>query len=480
MIKKYLKQIFKFSISVIVAMSAIGAHCTDFSKQFEHQKRDVDEGFRWRSNLNLTIYGKNIASKNRKFNRLVEYDPEKKIFNNDNDYDDYIYKQKKDRHTDILHFIDENSIHKHLNIITQEIKNRCNASNVAVAAITLITEKQDKELEAFSRPIKINNKFSVAINSNSIKAFEDEPALKLFSLYYSSEDVTKSSEPLYFPKKIKGECLKFESNIEEPKGFVSFHAKGNQYTCAEGQIIAKLFGSKNLIKANVEDILKECNISKNNIKLVVLHIHTYMDPCARCTRLLAGVSRKFLCNQDLQLEHFGSTSELFIEVSGNENYGHSVNSGKDSISHQQMIAILDKNWHTFHEKKCAEGTEKWPEQLIAIGVHKAICKTCLGNNPIDIPLNISSKVNKLGIPFGDGYISHGNWSFTANFPPYIVFARINKEGEIIVPFSEKNDKVGLINFIKNLYENEKNSNRVKIIQQKTQELFLNAPVVDVR
>lgn len=98
----------------------------------------------------------------------------------------------------------------------------------------------------------------------------------------------------------------------------------------------------------------------DNIVLVTSHIHTTWDPCAKCSRLLAGVSKQMNspeCNQTKQLREFLNTyfpkkgnpqgrliahlrdgkARFLVEVSSHEHYTINAASDNPQCSHAECV-----------------------------------------------------------------------------------------------------------------------------------------------
>lgn len=148
-----------------------------------------------------------------------------------------------------------------------------------------------------------------------------------------------------------------------------FGANLEAYSCTEGQLINKIF-SGNLLPRSVTKLVNKARESLgglpaatvyNNIVLVTLHIHTTWDPCAKCSRLLAGISKQINspeADQILQLRTFLNTqfpdgggnpqrnlvtrlrdghARFFIEVSSNEHYTINADGDNPECSHTECV-----------------------------------------------------------------------------------------------------------------------------------------------
>ena len=186
----------------------------------------------------------------------------------------------------------------------------------------------------------------------------------------------------------------------------------NKYSCSEGQIIAKIKRNNfELAKRIIAELLgtarqQHGNINYNNIKLVILHVGTTMDPCAICTRCLVGVSKcinenidNFLRSTNHGIPGFMHNAKFLIEVSSNDHY---------------PTSNLQDNFAAFGCGNCSH-TE------------------CAGHDggeaiPINISLNFPS-VGELAIPYGR--IPQNNWTLNRAFPPYVVFGRIDNNYNVV-------------------------------------------------
>jgi hypothetical protein len=213
--------------------------------------------------------------------------------------------------------------------------------------------------------------------------------------------------------------------------------------CTEKQIIAKLFapgvpgiaGGLGLFRHIIDNLLGTANglgetapITYANIKAVILHIHTTKDPCARCTRLFAGVSRQMNMQpnvaQVVQKQTAGMTAFLLAEfpmLAGPLGTPHNLITNLSNGNARFLVEVSSNSHYGVSECNHAEcsGNDGNAAQVKVI--------TC-GNGIINFN---APAANPLVIPNIPGAI---NWTFPQaaaagqSFPPYVIFSRIGVTG----------------------------------------------------
>jgi hypothetical protein len=407
----------------------------------------VDEGFRWRNNLNFTItplVGAAIVipDQNWWFNKGINYEypamPFQAWSNNNNG---------------------ANAIHQQLSkIVNTTLANIYNGNldkHMAAAAMTIvISDPIDNQLKAFSKIIEdqamtIGNPQhvlvrgpAVSIPANEIGQNRVNQILGLgLSMYYTTDKIPNVGLGGAAQRIMNG----IRANLYGKLGIPIPHAA--DYACCEGQIISRLFDSnvpnvqghpvyRPIFPIEIEALIMQSRvitghpINKDHIVLVVLHIHTRKDPCAKCAKVLSGLSRQMNmraaiggANQQTQ-EMTGFLNRLFIrggadpllmrlrngnarfliEVSSNQEY-HIDNAGTCSCAE---IAGIDQNTNT--------------QIPAAININVG--------NMINFPAPAGPGMNILAIP--NGLAAPGNnWRFPATFPPYVVFGRIDGQANLV-------------------------------------------------
>lgn len=196
---------------------------------------------------------------------------------------------------------------------------------------------------------------------------------------------------------------------------VSIDANGTYGDC-EGRIVATILDNDNrILKNNISQLIRHARpINRRNIKLVVFHIHTIKAPCAVCSRVLVGLSKKM--NDNLSVTNINTilqdilpgdaahiNSKFLVEVSSNEHYScgqhcaHAECSGVDGgITNIPRINIGNV------------GVVAQSRLAIPFGVRK--------NDDIAQP-DIHNR---------------GNFTFDRTFPPYVIFSRVRIPGRAII------------------------------------------------
>lgn len=327
--------------------------CEDPNCQLYHTLYHVDasiqdEGFRWRNSLNFTIDGENISK--WRFNPVIKWDEGTKNFVSYNTYET----------------IDgADTIHRRLNNIACNINQKNpKIANIATAAITIVWQSSDGKYHAASEICNIDNKVLYAMSKG--KSVPYGVAQRVFDCVF------------------------------EIKGY-SFNSPGSSYQCTEGKIVTALMSA-----SRFNDFVRKLNVSKeNNIKLIILHIHTIMDPCAICTRMLAGLSKYINKTPEVLSPLPSRDFKFLVEVSSNKSY-KTTPSGKELKNQDNFAVWTGNNSHA----ECAGHDNN--ENMV-----------------IDVKSNINvSEEIQLGIP---NERSKENWKFAPSFPPYIIFHRLGHD-----------------------------------------------------
>lgn len=164
----------------------------------------------------------------------------------------------------------------------------------------------------------------------------------------------------------------------------------------------------------------ETEITQANIVLVILHIHSHFDPCAKCSKVLSGLSRQMnmpipLRRQPmkdlLSTQYFVGTKERAGALT---NFFARLNTGEAHFL-IEVSSDMPYNFNSGRTCSCAELAGK---------------DVNIGNKTINI--RDAGVINFyhsgiLSIPY-----PNKNWYFPITFPPYVVYGRIN-EGRVTVP-----------------------------------------------
>lgn len=222
---------------------------------------------------------------------------------------------------------------------------------------------------------------------------------------------------------------------------IPLQGNDGRYTCCEGQIVSRLFDTNPPNEAHplfpqiINDLIVEANlavhhigaaqqvqITNNHIILVVLHIHSHFDPCAKCSRVLSGLSRQMNMPADMRNQamrnllttpNFAAIENLLtnlsigqarflIEVSSNEPYRFNGVGNIDQVCSCAELGGLDGN----------------AANQVNIPAPAAI----------DFDINGATAINmSLSIP------DNRNWHFPLTFSPYVIYGRIAHPGGGVIP-----------------------------------------------
>ncbi len=359
-----------------------------------------DEGFRWRNSFNFTINGQVIPPQNWWFNKTIDtafIDGTEENIDSSN-IDNFIFEKTNSYNNNYS----SNFIHSHLAKIADKIKQINNCASVTTAAITIIIE-DNGNYYAFSKMLcNDSNQIIVArtlTNNRNANALISYPDIRASSI----KNILQDRQP------------NIACNVS------------NQYSCSEGQLITQIKNNNfELIKRIISELLakakQQCEnvINYTNVKLVILHVGTTMDPCAICTRCSVGVSKCINENIDnfLRSTDQGApagnmhNAKFFVEVSTNGHYA----TGAQYDRRRAYILSNDKQ-----------------DNFAAFGCGNCSHTECAGHDggeaiPINISLNFPS-VGELAIPYGR--IPQNNWALNRTFPPYVVFGRVDNNYNII-------------------------------------------------
>ena len=362
-----------------------------------HQVSSEDEGFRWHKSLNFSI--NNNAVKEWYFLPVVQVDgrtikadtTERRLLENNLRID--VNKGADD-------------VHKHMSNIAYTLKTTCNCTNVAVSGLTVVVKDTADRYHACSKMLE---------SADNLFLSGKVLCAKVGCESQNSDRFTNLGN--CNPRRLTNEL---KCNL-------------NKYQCSEGALITRIFFQNDQgtnfpsIVGNINALLRHLNnkseskFKYDDIVLIVLHVHTTMDPCAKCTRLFASISRAMNSehregsfNKLLQemfftdivnnpiIENLNSGKTRFlVSVSSNEHY--SVNTGSGNVCSQAENSGRDAHYEKTHIN-------------INTGTKLKF------DNPEDI---------QLIIPYGPEANQNGsanqNWRFPASFPPYVIYARVGAE-----------------------------------------------------
>lgn len=223
-----------------------------------------------------------------------------------------------------------------------------------------------------------------------------------------------------------------------------FNANTDATACTEKQMIARLFepgvpgvaGGQGLFRHIIDNLLAMANnigggvaITYAHIKAVILHIHTTKDPCAKCARLLSGVSRQMNMQPSTAQIAQKQTPDMTRFLSAE----FPATAGDFGAPHDLITNLADGNARFLIEVSSNSH----------YGVNECLHAECSGNDGNENQLKVircgngiidfnAPGANLLVIPNGAG--GEGNWTFpqAANagesFPPYVIFKRVGVTG----------------------------------------------------
>ena len=329
-----------------------------------------DEGFRWRNTFNFNLQDHNgspLEIANWEFDRVIQW--------NTKESPEIFSKLGEDWQPNTS----PNIIHRHLANIVHNVNriHRWQCVSVSAAAVTIVVENPDKTYNAYSK-ILTNNKNNVYVAKIGGKSI--------------TQNVINYTTAV---------------NISRLNAFLGSNLPVG-YNCTEGQLIDNMLHATRL-RWNINQLLARAGQAKHpeTIKLIILHIGTSMDPCARCTRCLAGLSRRinYGNNTDVNdnprgLNNFnGINAKLLVEVSSGSHYLTTTTEADNFARYGYGLCS-----HT----ECA-GHDGQEEEAINIRLRGS-----------KISQNPSLQAQQLFIPYGNG---ETGWKFDTTFPPYIVLGR---------------------------------------------------------
>ena len=404
------KKILAFILNVFIVSIVSNTFCMQFEKRTPtHQTGTSDEGFRWRNSLNFTINGQGIHA--WWIAPLIWYDDENSEFQ---PVPHQWYENNFNGNA-----LSSNVIHEHLSSIAWNARLlytdsyntdppagiiHSNHQCVAAAALTVIVQdpQHGNRLNAFSCIIADGNDAMIAV-STAIRASN-------VNYLHKAYDTTSISRTLLTPLN-----QKFGANLEA-------------YSCTEGQLINRIFSS-NLFAQTVTKLankaketlggLTAANVY-DNIVLVTLHIHTTWDPCAKCSRLLAGVSKQMNSpegNQTVKLSTFLNT-----QFPGGENPQRRLINRLRNGDARFLIEVSSNEHYTIN----ADGADPECSHTECVGRDVNIGNQINITTGNVLGFNAGGGNNQLAIPMGNGQPQ--NWYFHSSFPPYVVYKRIGVLG----------------------------------------------------
>lgn len=356
-----------------------------------------DQGFRWKNSLNINIGDHPINSWCFLKVRDVTVDGL-----SDADLETWT----EDSNPDL--------IHSQLAKITDKINNSGTPGiSATTAAITVVIENE-QHLRAFSSMLNVNGMIYAAKNSGT-QPFADR-------LHYIVHD---------------GETL-FNNTNATLKSNLPFAAAVFPYQCTEGKIISHLLQSDKVsLKKAINKLLKKAKTnysatSYNDIKLIILHIGTSMDPCAVCTRCLVGLSKYF--NEKKSAAEIDANNSKIRDLKLT-----AIPDGDEETGHLEIIDGEIPDTSKFLVEVSSNGHYAIPAKDIynfsTYGFGKCSHTECAGHDGHEhdlINIILNNPADHTIVEDYNGIIGAeaNNWNFSNHYPPYIVFARTNPANNI--------------------------------------------------
>ncbi len=462
--KKEILKISRFAIAIVVIVSLVckipALQALDpRNHSFAGAGNIVDEGFRWRNNFDFTVTSPPIVGFGALANTPI-LPVNWRFDNGGNIFGGAIgFNQGGNA----------NAIHQRLSAIVNGglavVPGRIGLTHMAAAAITIVVRNPNNgNLEAYSQVLRDNgpggimNSPAVSVPSTDINNNLIVGALNNanLSMYYGRAKYPNSTNS---DVGVREHLTGLANDLLAAR----ILSQGNHiYGCCEGQIIARLFDTNPptipgllpvplspLFPQAVQNLVAEADaqrqaaaqvnvINANNIILVVLHIHSRKDPCAKCSKALSGLSKQMnasAANPALQTTAMTAflNGELCTTLPR-----HAIVPPVPNIPNQQLITNLRLGNARFlieiSSDVCYHLNGPCSNAEIA-GQDGAVLAAPIDININGVPINFAGLVgggvppHQLGIPNNNGI---NNWFFPATFPPYVIYGRVNA-GAIINP-----------------------------------------------
>ena len=444
-----MKNIFKH-IAFVLMLECIGiVMCMDPRSHVSAGGGSItDEGFRWRDSLNFNVDIANAGA----IPVPVWY------------FDDGTGQGFE------LHRRQADGIHIALSNIVRTVHGLGQGiTHVAAAAITIVVQNPNTGgLEAYSKIVKedlVNNNGNVISGpAVSIPALPHNSHLQCgtilntgISMYYTNTKVPQNAANTKTHVENSANTL-IGANIPIGNGI------GNGYGCCEGQIITRLFDTNPpngiavvagaiapnpmpvataLFPSVITDLIQSANlpanhggqapvnaITPNHIVLVVLHIHSYYDPCAKCSKVLSGLSRQM--NMPAAMAGANTQTQAMTNLLNGFNTIANLIANLRSGAARFLIEVSSEREYLYQGNRCSFA------ELSGHDSNAANPVTISVNPNIPTATDFANAANqKLSIPNGIG--NQNNWSFPSTFPPYVVYGRINAGAIMQAPESRCND-----------------------------------------
>jgi len=198
------------------------------------------------------------------------------------------------------------------------------------------------------------------------------------------------------------------------------------------QIINNLIDAANLPVHHRGGNALRKRVTQNDIVLVVLHVHSYYDPCAKCSKVLSGLSRQMNMPVAVGLNTQSPAMAALLDgvafAGGDGLPAFGTANGFADIADlvanlrlgatKFLIEVSSESEYLYHKNNCSfaelAGHDNNTANPITINI----------NPNVPTAINFAATENQeLSIPQGIGVPN--NWSFPTTFPPYVIYGRIS-------------------------------------------------------
>ena len=204
-------------------------------------------------------------------------------------------------------------------------------------------------------------------------------------------------------------------NVEAINNLLETNIKGD-INDAEAKLIYELLKDddpkNNTLILNIEELLSITGSKYDDIKLIVLHLHTQMDPCAVCTKIIVGLSRqmnRFKITQNENMKNL--LCKILPDQYGSFGNPADLRNNLQSMRCPFLIEVSSERAYVTKNGQSAHAEcSGWDDNFFLIN---------------SISDKIGHEYKKLAIPYGIGEEKHKNWRVAFSFPPYVIFSRVN-------------------------------------------------------
>ncbi|MDR3285469.1 MAG: hypothetical protein LBS83_02160 [Holosporales bacterium] len=415
-----------------------------------------DFGFRWKKSLNFTVNGKAITSW-----KITNF-PRENI------------NSANGLHRYLRFHADQSFIHiRRKDNEQRNGKDVVARYNAAVAAITVVYE-DNGEMKACTKILAKQGQNT----SNPLVCFpagwmQELEKRTQYDLYFDDKTLEKEAQKLqkctkntflerkaaaFFRFLSKASLAKFfieqgteldltsllknDTCSKESRGVGGFVPEVT-FQCSETGIMSQLFGEyvkdkKIILPEILSEILRTENIKTNQVKCIVLHVHSTMFPCASCTTLVGVIS--YVMNN---LQKYSYVEKFLVSNGRSSIMKGIVNNLKNGKC--KFFIELSSSTHFPYNYEYDANDPKYGDYGFRrlVNVKKQCCHTeCVGHDAnANKRVNIETRDTKAGecrtaiqtfIPNFAANQSK-NFKFKPTFPPYYICAGIDEYGNMFIP-----------------------------------------------